>query len=165
MFYIGLHRENVKNLLAWNHRVLEPWYLVCSITQVCSNNTIGAKNGPAPGSHILHRLCLENVKKIFLSETIWPRAFIFGMYHYLVDLYQVCSNYTPGAKNGPASGSHILHGLCWENVKKIFLSETIWPRAFIFGMYHYLVDLYQVCSNYTPGAKNGPASGSHILHR
>ena len=26
---------------------------------------------------------------------------ILGMQHHLVDLYQVCSNYTHGAKNGP----------------------------------------------------------------
>ena len=31
------------------------------------------------------------------------------------------------------------------------------PRALIFGMYHHLVDLYQVRSNFIPGAKNGPA--------
>ena len=80
------------------------------------------------------------MKKIFLSETTRPRALIFGMKHHLVDLYQVCSNYTPGAK-------------------KIFLSETTSPRALIFGMKHHLVDLYQVCSNYTPGAKNGHAQG------
>ena len=44
----------------------------------------------------------ENLK-IFLSETRMPRALIFGTYH-LVDLCQVCSNYTPGAKNGPTLG-------------------------------------------------------------
>ena len=42
--------------------------------------------------------------KIFLSETARPRALIFGMVHYLVDLYQVCSNYGPGAKSGPVLG-------------------------------------------------------------
>ena len=40
-----------------------------------------------------------NMKKIFLSK-----ALIFGMKHHLVDLFQVCSNYAPGAKNGPALG-------------------------------------------------------------
>ena len=44
------------------------------------------------------------VLKIFLSETIRPIALMFGMKHYLVDLYQVCSNYAPGAKNVPAPG-------------------------------------------------------------
>ena len=27
------------------------------------------------------------------------------------------------------------------------------------------MDLYQVCSNYSPWAKNGPLQGSHVLHR
>ena len=36
-------------------------------------------------------------KKNFLSETIRPRAMIFGMQHHLVD-------YAPMVKNGPALG-------------------------------------------------------------
>ena len=44
------------------------------------------------------------MKKIFLSEATRPRALIFGMYYHHVDLYQVCSNYSPGAKTGPAPG-------------------------------------------------------------
>ena len=31
--------------------------------------------------------------------------------------------------------------------------------------WYHLVDLYHVCSNYAPGAKNDPSSGSHVLHR
>ena len=50
-------------------------------------------------------------------------------------------------------------------MKKIFLAETTRPRALIFSMKYHLVDLNQVCSNYSPGAKNGPARGSHVLHR
>ena len=49
--------------------------------------------------------------KICLSETIRPRALVFGMLHHLVDFYQVCSNYAPVTKNSPASGSHVLHSL------------------------------------------------------
>ena len=56
-------------------------------------------------------------------------------------------------------------GLYREKLGKIFLSETIRPRVLIFGMLHHLVNLYQVCSRYIPGAKNGPASGSHVLLR
>ena len=44
-------------------------------------------------------------------------------------------------------------GLYREVRGKIFLSETIRPRALIFGMKHHLVDLYQVCSNYAPEGK------------
>ena len=39
-------------------------------------------------------------EKIFLSETTRHRALIFG----IVDLYQVCSNYSPEANYGPALG-------------------------------------------------------------
>ena len=46
----------------------------------------------------------EKYEKIFLYETTRPRAIIFGMLNLLVNRYQVCSNYIPGAKNGPASG-------------------------------------------------------------
>ena len=44
-------------------------------------------------------------------------------------------------------------GLYREKHGKIFLSETIMPRALIFGMRHDLVDFYQVCWNYAPWAK------------
>ena len=43
-------------------------------------------------------------------------------------------------------------GLNREKHEKIFLSETIRPRALIFGMKHHIVD-------YAPGAKNGPVPG------
>ena len=46
----------------------------------------------------------EKHEKISCSETTRPRALICGMKHHLVDLYQVCSNYAPGAKNGSALG-------------------------------------------------------------
>ena len=77
----------------------------------------------------------EKHGKIFLSETIRPGPLIFGRQHHLVDLYQICLNYTPGAKNCPAPGGHMLYiGLYREKHGKIFFSETIMPRALIFGM-------------------------------
>ena len=76
----------------------------------------------------------EKHGKIFWSETIRPRALIFGMTHQQVDLYQVCSNYAPGAKNGLVWGHMFYIGLYSEKHGKIFLSETIRPRALIFGM-------------------------------
>ena len=39
----------------------------------------------------------ENFKNIFLSETTWSRALIFGIQHHLVDLYQIFSSYGPVA--------------------------------------------------------------------
>ena len=67
----------------------------------------------------------------------------------------------------PPHGQMFYVGLYREKHEKIFLSETTMLRALIFGtcMKHHLVNLYQVCSNYIPGAKNGPPPGSHVLHR
>ena len=60
--------------------------------------------------------------KIFLSETTRPSVLAFGMKHHLVDLYQVCSNYTPGAKHGPAPGGHMLSiGLHRENMNNLLV--------------------------------------------
>ena len=57
------------------------------------------------------------------------------MLYYLVDLFQVCSNYIPGAKNGPAPWGHMFYiGLYREQHEKIFLSETTRPRALVLGM-------------------------------
>ena len=53
---------------------------------------------------------------------------------------------------------------CYRKKHEKILSETVRPRALIFAMYYLLVDLYQVCSNYAPGAKNGPALRAHVLH-
>ena len=69
------------------------------------------------------------------------------------------------AKNGPALG-HMFHiGLFREKHENIFLFEATRPRDLIFGVKHYLVDVYQVCSSYISGAKNGSPWGSHVLHR
>ena len=54
------------------------------------------------------------------------------------------------------------HGNKTENFLKslkIFLSDTIMPRATKFGMYLYLMGLYQVSSNYSPGVKFDPTPG------
>ena len=66
------------------------------------------------------------------AETIRPRVLIIDMKHHLVDLYQLCSNYAPWAKNGPAPGWHMLYiGLHTEKHEKIFLCETNRPRVLI----------------------------------
>ena len=76
-----------------------------------------------------------------------------------MDLYQVCSNYVPGVKTGPAPGVTSLSiGTKKENFKYLLLGN-LRRRALIFGMWHLLVDLYQVCSNDAPGVKTGPAPG------
>ena len=104
----------------------------------------------------------KHEKNIFLSETIRPRALIFGMMHHVVVFRLVFfSNYNPGAKNG----HRFYISFYREKHEKTFLSETIKPRALIFGMKHHLVDLYQVSSNWTPGVKMATPQGSHALLR
>ena len=41
-----------------------------------------------------------------VSETTELRALIFSVRHWLVDLYQICSNCVPGIKIGPAAEGH-----------------------------------------------------------
>ena len=59
----------------------------------------------------------------------------------------------------PPRGHMFNIGLYKEQHEEIFLSETTRPGALIFDMKYHLVNLYQVCSNHSPGAKNGPTLG------
>ena len=98
--------------------------------QVCSYDAPGVKTGPAQW------LTSENIgaKKITSKLAGRRRASIFGMYHLLLDLYQVCSY--------DALGSNLA--LPWESqdgtweqsrpTSKFFLSETGRHGALIFGM-------------------------------
>ena len=61
---------------------------------------------------------MEKHEKIFFSETIRPRLLRFGMLHHLVDLYKVCSNYTPRAKKGSAPGVTCLGFIFREHMQK-----------------------------------------------
>ena len=58
---------------------------------------------------------------------------------------------------------HMFYICLYWKIEKIFLSETTRPRFLIFGIY--LVDLYQVYTNYAPGAKMAPPKVPHVLHR
>ena len=62
-----------------------------------------------------------------------------------------------GPNNDPTLGNHIFYiGLYRIKRKKIFLSDSIRPRALIFGMKYHLVKRYQACSNFGLSANNGP---------
>ena len=96
--------------------------------------------------------------EMFLSQTVRARAFIFGMLHHLLALYQNTSNYDPGVEISPmlwVLGFHIEI----KEIFLIFLSQTVKARALIFGMWYLLVDLYQVCSYDAHGIKTGPTPG------
>ena len=61
----------------------------------------------------------ENMKTILVSKTTRHSALIFGMQHQQAGFYQICSNITPGYKNGPAPRSHMSYiGLYRVNVKQ-----------------------------------------------
>ena len=72
--------------------------------------------------------------KIFFSKTTRPRASIMGMKHHLEDLYQVCSNYPPWAKNGPVPVITCFSKAYIGKTGKIYLYETIRPRDLIIRM-------------------------------
>ena len=78
----------------------------------------------------------KNLKtlKIFLSETIRVRATKFGMKLYLMGLYQVSSNYSPGVKFDPTPG---VTSFTWDYTGKILensLYVAIRPRVTKFCM-------------------------------
>ena len=109
MFYIGIYRENMKKSYCLKSYGLELRYLVCSITLWTSTKfvQIMPRGQIWPRGHMFYTgLYREKHEKIFLSKTTRPSALIFNMKHHLVNLYQVCSNFIPGTKNGPDPESH-----------------------------------------------------------
>ena len=85
-----------------------------SLLKLCS----WGQNGPAPGLTLLHRLIQDKHEKIFSSEITMPKALIFGMQHHRIDLYQVCLNKAPWAKNGPVPRFTFLHRLILDKHEK-----------------------------------------------
>ena len=97
-----------------NAKSLDIWYVVLpsrSLTKFVHIMPLGPKMASPSGTRVLHRLIDGKHEQIFLSETTRHRALIFGMYYHLMYIYQVCSNYVPGAQNGSTRGSHVLDRL------------------------------------------------------
>ena len=75
----------------------------------------------------------ENFENL-LSETIRVRAAKFGMSLYLMGLYQVSSNYSPGVKFDPTPG---VTSFTWDYIGKVLensLYVAIRPRDSKFCM-------------------------------
>ena len=87
-----------------------------------------------------------------------PRALIFW-YVNTIDLYQVFKNFALWDTNGSVLGVTCFALTYIGKHDKIFLSETTRNRALLFGMQNHPVDYYQVCSNYVPETRIGPAAG------
>ena len=70
----------------------------------------GGGGGGGEGGVIgLHRLIIgKHVKKIFFSETMRPRAFIFCVKQCLVSPFIIPANRDPGVQIGHARGLHYL---------------------------------------------------------
>ena len=127
-------------------------YYLVDLYQVCSNYAPEAKkNGPSSGVTCFKYANIpENMKKSSCLKPqgldIWYAASLSGP---LPSLFTA-----PGAKNGPAPGVTCFNRLILGKHEKIVFSETTKHRALILGMKHHLVDIYQVSSNYAPGANN-----------
>ena len=110
--------------------------------QVSSNYSPGVKFDPTPGVTSFTWDYLEKISEISLYVAIRPRVTKFRMY--LVGLYQMCPNYSPGVKFDPALGG--VATSMWAYIGKtleIFVYLAIRPRLTKFHMQLHLVDLYQ----------------------
>ena len=74
--------------------------------------------------------------KIFFSETMRPRAYIFSIKQCVVVPYINVANQAPGVQIGHAPGAICLYKESYiaKEPSKIFFSETMRPRANILSM-------------------------------
>jgi hypothetical protein len=105
---------------------------------------------------------VKTLKKIFYG-TQRARARIFSMKHVLMDVYQVCSNKSPGFKIGPAPGVIDFPYMCIAKTHKIFFGKKQIARVKILSMKYILVSVYKDCSNKSPGVKTAPAPGVSLF--
>ena len=82
--------------------------------------------GPTGQNRFFERKTL----KLFLSETTRPRAFIFGMWHHLRDLYQVIQIMLLGPNMGPPRGHMVNIGLYEETRKEPLYFSRLLPSLF-----------------------------------
>ena len=72
--------------------------------------------------------------KIFLVNTVRARAFIYGMLHYLLALYQNALNHGPGVKIGSMFWDLKFHVQIKKEIFKNLLVPTEGAGTFIYGM-------------------------------
>ena len=95
-----------------------------------------------PSSSVVHTL-----KNIFSSETTGPVKvkFHLALLHVWDGGTKVCSN---GPGHMPKMAAMPIYT---KNLNKIFFSGTKRPMALNFGMHHWVLEYYQICSNDDPG--------------
>ena len=93
------------NLLLWNHKAqsFDIWYVASPNGALPSLFKLWPLGPKWPRSRAYQFFIVKSLK-IFFSETVRPRALIFGMLHHQMELNQVCSNYDPRVQNGPTLG-------------------------------------------------------------
>ena len=101
-------------------------------------------------------------EKIFFSETTSPKAYILSMYQRLVVPFINPANHAPGVQVGYALRGHGLHRLIIGKHVKIFFSETMRPRAFIFCVKQCLVSPFIIPANHDPGVQIIHAPGASL---
>ena len=109
--------------------------------------TLGSMQAPLRGRHG------KNIKKkIFFSETIWPRAFICCVDQCIILSFINAANGAPGVHTGHAPGMSLSTRLLMETYEKIF-SATAGHKACIFDIQHCHVELCINPANLAPGVK------------
>ena len=78
---------------------------------------LGSKLALPRGSQVRNLGTRRKALKFFSSETRKCRGVIFGMKHFLVDLYQDCPYDSPGVKTGLAPG--VTSSKHWNNDGKL----------------------------------------------
>ena len=161
----------MKNPLVWNHKALslDIRYEASSGRSLPSLFKLEpwGQKWPRPRDHMLYiGLNRGKHKKIFLSETIRPRALIFwyvaspcGL---LPSLFKLC----PWGQKWPCLGGHLLYeDLYREKHEKIFLSEAIRPRALIYWYEASSSRLLPSLFKLYPWSQKWSRPGGHVLHR
>ena len=120
---------------------------------------ISQKTWPPGGGARFPYITLQEILKIFFSETTGQIRLIFCINSLQVTLYQDCSNYDDISKNMAARGRARFPYITLQEILKIFFSETTGQIRLIFGIYSLYVTVYQDCSNYDDISKNMAARG------
>ena len=184
MFYIGLHREHVKNSSCLKPQGIEPGYFVCNIskctfTKVVQIMSLGLKMAPPRGAHVLHTLIKGT--HLPLTPGLGSKAILFsflkvlmlhiklnGMKHRTLFKHLFCPFTHPRplyeVQRSNQWGHTFYICLFREDMKRSSCLKSR-GRGLIFGFVasssRHLPSVFKIC----PGGKNAKARGSHVLHR
>ena len=106
--------------------------------------------------------CSKSVPRSIISKGLWSPGVYLSLSYWIFSACRLKKHAYAGltpSENHASQGENLRTNTrnsafprALRKYEKMFLSETTRPRALIFGFTHHLVDCYQVCSNYAPGA-------------